>query len=172
MRRTLLVGVLLFLPVVLSAQWFRIRTTGVPRLPSGAPNLKAPAPRTADDHPDLSGIWIADNPLPCPPLLRDGDDCLEKMPLSKEAYNIAATLPGGLPHQPWAAALESATELVAAALSEDHSDSRPGRDAERVQRELPPDLHRRPCAASRSAAVLDRLLRGALGRRRAGRRHH
>jgi hypothetical protein len=88
-----------------SAQWLRIRTPGVPRLPSGAPNLKAPAPRSADGHPDLSGIWIADNPLPCPPLLRDGNDCLEKMPLSKEAYNIAASLPAGLPYQPWAAAL-------------------------------------------------------------------
>jgi len=77
MRRALVLGVLLFLPVTLSAQWFRIHTAGVPRLPSGAPNLTAPAPRTADGHPDLSGIWIADNPLPCPPLLRDGNDCLE-----------------------------------------------------------------------------------------------
>jgi hypothetical protein len=105
MRRALALVVVLAVPVSMSAQWFRIRTPGVPRLPSGAPNLKAPAPRSADGHPDLSGIWIADNPLPCPPLLRDGNDCLEKMPLSKEAYNIAASLAAGLPYQPWAAAV-------------------------------------------------------------------
>jgi hypothetical protein len=107
MRRMLfcVTGVVACLVVTASAQWFRIRTPGVPRLVSGAPNLTAPAPRAADGHPDLSGIWVADNPLPCPPLLRDGNDCLEKMPLSKEAYNIAATLPGGLPYQPWAAML-------------------------------------------------------------------
>jgi len=107
-KRTTFASIVLLLAAFslqLSAQWFRIRTPGVPRLPSGAPNLKAPAPRGADGHPDLSGVWIADNPLPCPPLLRDGNDCLEKMPLSKEAYNIAASLPGGLPYQPWAAAL-------------------------------------------------------------------
>jgi len=105
MHRALALAVLLSVPAALSAQWFRIRTPGVPRLPSGAPNLTAPAPRTAGGLVDLSGIWIADNPLPCPPLLRDGNDCLEKMPLSKEAYSIAASLPGGLPYQPWAAAL-------------------------------------------------------------------
>lgn len=105
MRRVVALAMLLSFPVALSGQWFRIRTPGVPRLPSGAPNLNAPTPRNADGHPDLSGIWLADNPLPCPPLLRDGNDCLEKTPLSREAYNIAATLPGGLPYQPWAAAL-------------------------------------------------------------------
>ncbi len=38
----------------LSAQWLHYPTAGVPRLPSGLPNLAAPAPRTADGKPDLS----------------------------------------------------------------------------------------------------------------------
>src|SRR5262245_32355880 len=93
------VSTMLSAPV--AAQWFKYPTPGVPRTASGAPDLTAKTPRTRDGRPDFSGIWLAANHLPCPPLLRDGNDCQEKTPLSAWAYHIDAGLQGGLPYQPW-----------------------------------------------------------------------
>src|SRR5579862_6042678 len=65
-----------------SAQWFDVRTPGIPRLPDGSANLSAPAPKTHDGKPDLSGIW-----KPSPPYIG----------------NLASDLkPGDAPFQPWA----------------------------------------------------------------------
>ncbi len=92
-------------PLSAAAQWITIKTPDVPLLPNGKPNLKAPAPRTLDGHPDLSGLWMTTSTTPCPDLIRDGQDCQEKDIPSLQAINIGYGMPGGLPYQPWAAAL-------------------------------------------------------------------
>ena len=43
------------------AQWINQKTPGIPRLPGGKPNLKAPAPKAANGKPDLSGMWQMDS---------------------------------------------------------------------------------------------------------------
>ena len=39
------------------AQWMNQPTPGIPRTADGKPNLAAPAPKLANGHPDLSGLW-------------------------------------------------------------------------------------------------------------------
>ncbi len=41
---------------MLLAQWPAHKTEG-PRTETGELNLKAPAPKAADGHPDLTGLW-------------------------------------------------------------------------------------------------------------------
>ena len=53
-----LLAILIALSPSLSAQWPKYPTPGVPRTASGEPIRDAPAPRTADGKPDLSGIWM------------------------------------------------------------------------------------------------------------------
>lgn len=76
---------MLLLAAALPAQWLTYPTPGVPRLPGGKPNLSAPAPKTADGKPDLSGVWQT----------RGG-----------YTGNLARDLkPGDVSFQPWAEAL-------------------------------------------------------------------
>ncbi|NOT26749.1 MAG: hypothetical protein HOP16_11670 [Acidobacteria bacterium] len=86
----------------LTAQWLDYPTPGVPRLADGSPNLTAPAPRTADGMPDLSGIWRPERNQKCPP-----DGCPDNQ-MSEQFLDLGWGLPGGLPYQPWAAALVKA----------------------------------------------------------------
>lgn len=54
---TVFAALLVVGPVAAGAQWLHYPTPGIPRLPDGKPDLKAPAPRLPDGKLDLSGIW-------------------------------------------------------------------------------------------------------------------
>ena len=80
-----LAGVILF-SVNCPAQWTKVPKGAIPRTPDGKPNLAAPAPKSSDGHPDLSGIWEPE--------------------ANKYVRDIAADLkPDDVPYQPWAKAL-------------------------------------------------------------------
>ena len=88
-----------------SAQWLRYPTANVPKTPDGKPNLVAPAPRTPDGKPDFSGVWLTDH-TNCKNQNQETLVCeTGELPMGKEGLDIGDTLPGGLPYQPWLAAL-------------------------------------------------------------------
>ena len=71
----------------LGAQWEPYRWKNMPRTADGKIDLTAPARRTADGRPDLSGFWVPTESV-------------------KHLLNLAADLkPGEVPMQPWAEAL-------------------------------------------------------------------
>ena len=86
----------------LAAQWIRYPSAGAPRKADGTVDMSAATPRAADGKPDLSGIWTSDEVDPrrpnVPPNPRDATT-------SRRMINIGVELPGGLPYQPWLAAL-------------------------------------------------------------------
>jgi hypothetical protein len=105
MRLTILsiamAGALVGVSPLASGQWVFLPTPGVPRTADGKPNLRAPAPRLPDGRPDFSGIWQSARKIPCTKEF----ECGTEIGGSPLALNIGADMPGGLPYQPWAAAL-------------------------------------------------------------------
>jgi hypothetical protein len=102
-----LTALLPLLCATLTAQWLSYPTPGVPKMASGAPDLKAPAPRTAGGKPDLSGIWMAEKNRQCPPF-----GCTD-MEVNEQFVDLGWGLKGGLPYQPWARDLMLARRAVA-----------------------------------------------------------
>ena len=106
MRQTILLSVaLVCAPAYTFGQWLYHPTTDVPRTADGKPSLTAPPPRLADGKPDFSGIWQPGRKIPCTKEMSRFVECGLEIGGSPLALNIGTDLPGGLPYQPWAAAL-------------------------------------------------------------------
>ena len=110
------------------AQWPSYPTPGIPRTADGKPNLSAPAPKTAEGHPDFTGIWevtrsvgaaLAARPAPRAGTANSNDDFLAAARRSP-FWNLGASFPDGLPFTPWAAELH---RQRVAANSKDNPDA-------------------------------------------------
>jgi hypothetical protein len=53
----LLLSPLMAAALALGGQWLNTPTAGMPKTPDGKVDVNAPAPKAADGHPDLSGVW-------------------------------------------------------------------------------------------------------------------
>jgi hypothetical protein len=92
----------------LAAQWLNYPTPGIPRLPNGKPNVSAPAPRTTDGKPDLSGLWE--------PVGEAASSFAGSTARDPKFQDVSLEMKGGLPLQPWAA------ELVKARRAQNNKD--------------------------------------------------
>src|SRR5690349_15053981 len=104
-------GFLLLSPL-LFAQWPVWPAARAPRNANKQVNLTAPAPKAADGHPDLSGVWdrgmpagVLPQPAAPPPPVNAGGFGGPPAPGPRPFQDLPSMLPGGLPFQPWAAEL-------------------------------------------------------------------
>jgi hypothetical protein len=117
---------LLAYTVSLSAQWAKFQDSDVPRDAKGSVRMDAPAPRTPDGTPDLSGNWMRADRDPLPSELaglfsatrtNSGGEVLAERPVDAfpadaksppvaAFWDLETNVPGGLPLTPWAAALK------------------------------------------------------------------
>jgi len=125
MKRLFTAGVTLMVFAAVSSvsgQWPAYVVPGVPRTADGKPDLNAPAPRTPAGTPDLSGIWENFRKPGDAPVRSVNAGFFDDLPpsLINEFRDIGTSVPGGLPFQPWAAALRA--ERMAA-NSQDNPDA-------------------------------------------------
>jgi hypothetical protein len=118
--RRLLIAILILVAAgagsSLSAQWFKVPTPRAPRTASGAVDLAGPTPRLANGRPDLTGIWMTAEPAcvirgvmslaELQKLMPPTRQCPSRGPtFSRQSINLGIDMPGGLPYQPWLAAM-------------------------------------------------------------------
>ena len=117
LRKLILVALVAAASEPLRAQWYQYPSPGAPRTPTGQVDLAGATPRLANGKPDLSGVWMSAEstcgrvmgPTSLPRLLELAPPslkCPARLPtIPRTGFNIGVDLPGGLPYQPWLAAL-------------------------------------------------------------------